>query len=72
MVGATWSTGHCGLECIQDIGQKPVDIHPSEWAWANVNFNKVLTNNTHYRCPRTQVQGHLSQNYPSRCNNLGN
>ena len=26
----------------QDIGQKPVDIHP-EWAWANVNFNKVLT-----------------------------
>jgi len=48
----------------QDIGQKPVDIHPSEWAWANVNFNKVFTNNTTIDGLRNHVQGHLASKLP--------
>ena len=48
----------------QDIGQKPVDIHPSEWSWANVNFNKVFTNNTTIDGLRNQVQGHLASKLP--------
>ena len=48
----------------QDIGQKPKDIHPSEWAWANVNFDKVLENNTTIDALKSQVQGHLASKLP--------
>jgi hypothetical protein len=46
----------------QDIGQKPKDIHPSEWAWANVNFDAVLENNSTVAGLKNQVQDHLVAN----------
>jgi hypothetical protein len=48
----------------QDIGQTPKDIHPSEWAWANVSFNKVFENNSTIDALRNQVQGHLASKLP--------
>lgn len=48
----------------QDIGQTPKDIHASEWAWANVQFNKVFENNTTVDALRSQVQGHLASKLP--------
>ena len=48
----------------QDIGQKPEDIHPSEWAWANVHFDKVLENDSTVDALRNRVQGHLASTLP--------
>jgi hypothetical protein len=33
------------IEYVQD-GRGPVDIHPSEWDWANSNFDHVIENNS--------------------------
>lgn len=46
----------------QDIKQKPKDIHPSEWAWANVKFNAELTNNGTIAQLKNQVQDRLVAN----------
>ena len=48
----------------QDIGQKPEDIHASEWAWANVHFDKVLENDSTVDALRNRVQGHLASKLP--------
>ena len=46
----------------QDIGQKPKDVHASEWAWANTNFNAVFENNATINSLKNQVQDHLVSN----------
>ena len=46
----------------QDIGQKPKDVHASEWAWANTNFNAVFENNSTINSLKNQVQDHLVSN----------
>ena len=46
----------------QDIGQKPKDVHPSEWAWANTNFNAEFENNSTINSLKNQVQDHLVSN----------
>jgi len=43
-----------------DLGQEPTDVHKSEWAWANVKFNKVIDNNGTLLQLRSQVKGHLA------------
>lgn len=48
----------------QDIGQQPKDIHASEWAWANVKFDKIFENNSTIDVLRSQVQGHLASKLP--------
>lgn len=50
----------------QDIGQKPKDIHASEWAWANTRFDRVFENNSTIDALRSQVQGHLASKLPLR------
>ena len=44
----------------QDIGQKPKDVHASEWAWANTNFNAEFENNSTINSLKNQVQDHLA------------
>ena len=46
----------------QDIGQKPKDVHASEWAWANTNFNAIFENNATINSLKNQVQDHLVSN----------
>src|SRR6056300_403484 len=46
----------------QDIGQKPKDVHPSEWAWANTDFNAEFTNNGTISELKNQVQDRLVAN----------
>ena len=46
----------------QDIGQKPKDVHPSEWAWANVQFDAELSNNSTVAQLKNQVQDRLVSN----------
>ena len=46
----------------QDIGQKPKDVHASEWAWANTNFNAEFENNSTINSLKNQVQDHLVSN----------
>lgn len=43
----------------QDLGTEPTEVHESEWAWANTNFNKILDNNGTLLELRSQVKGHL-------------
>jgi hypothetical protein len=43
----------------QDLGIEPTEVHESEWAWANTNFNKILDNNGTLLELRSQVKGHL-------------
>ncbi len=43
----------------QDLGVKPEEVHESEWAWANSNFNKIIDNNGTLLELRSQVKGHL-------------
>ena len=43
----------------QDIGVEPKDVHPSEWAWAKADFDKILDNNSTVDGLRNQVQDHL-------------
>jgi len=44
----------------QDIGVEPKDVHPSEWKWANVDFNNVIDNNGTIEQLKSLVQGHLA------------
>ena len=44
----------------QDLGIEPTEVHESEWAWANTNFNKILDNNGTLLELRSQVKGHLA------------
>ena len=46
----------------QDIGQKPKDVHPSEWAWANTKFDAELSNNSTIAQLKNQVQDRLVSN----------
>jgi hypothetical protein len=43
-----------------DIGVEPQDVHKSEWAWANVNFDKTIDNNGTLLELRSRVKGHLA------------
>ena len=43
----------------QDIGVEPKEAHPSEWKWANVDFNYVVDNNGTMDQLKSLVQGHL-------------
>ena len=43
----------------QDIGQKPKDVHASEWQWANAKFDKVFENDSTINALKSQVQDHL-------------
>jgi hypothetical protein len=43
-----------------DIGVEPQDVHKSEWAWANVSFDKVIDNNGTLLELRSRVKGHLA------------
>jgi hypothetical protein len=44
----------------QDIGVEPKDIHQSEWAWANVNFNHVIDNGGTIDMLKNQVKDRLA------------
>ena len=44
----------------QDIGVEPKDVHKSEWAWANVNFDAVIDNHSTLEELKNQVQGRLA------------
>ena len=46
----------------QDIGQKPKDVHASEWQWANAQFDKVFENDSTINALKSQVQDHLVSN----------
>ena len=46
----------------QDIGQKPKDVHASEWQWANAKFDKVFENDSTINSLKSQVQDHLVSN----------
>ena len=46
----------------QDIGQKPKDVHASEWQWANAKFDKVFKNDSTINALKSQVQDHLVSN----------
>ena len=46
----------------QDIGQKPKDVHASEWQWANPKFDKVFENGSTINALKRQVQDHLVSN----------
>ena len=46
----------------QDIGQKPKDVHASEWQWANAKFDKVFENDSTINALKSQVQDHLVAN----------
>jgi len=44
----------------QDIGVEPKDVHKSEWAWANVNFNHVIDNGGTLDMLKSQVKDRLA------------
>ena len=46
----------------QDIGKTPKDVHPSEWAWANTDFDAELSNNSTIAELKNQVQDRLVAN----------
>ena len=46
----------------QDRGQKPKDVHASEWQWANAKFDKVFENDSTINALKSQVQDHLVSN----------
>ena len=46
----------------QDIGQKPKDVHASEWQWANAKFDKVFENDSTINALKSRVQDHLVSN----------
>jgi hypothetical protein len=43
----------------QDIGVEPQDVHPSEWRWANVEFDQIIENNHTIDDLKNLVQGRL-------------
>jgi len=44
----------------QDIGVEPKDVHASEWAWANINFNNIVDNQGTKEQLKSRVQDHLA------------
>ena len=44
----------------QDIGVEPKDVHASEWAWANINFNNIIDNQGTKEQLKSRVQDHLA------------
>lgn len=46
----------------QDIGVEPKDVHKSEWAWANINFDAVIDNQGTLEELKSQVQDRLVSN----------
>ncbi len=44
----------------QDIGVEPKDVHASEWRWANVKFDGIISNNGTFDDLKNQVQDHLA------------
>jgi hypothetical protein len=44
----------------QDIGVEPKDVHKSEWAWANIDFNTVIDNHGTLEQLKSQVQDRLA------------
>lgn len=44
----------------QDIGVEPKDVHESEWRWANVKFDAIVSNNGTLDDLKSQVQDHLA------------
>ena len=47
------------MRMYQDIGVEPKDVHKSEWAWANINFDAVIDNHGTLIQLKNQVQDHL-------------
>jgi hypothetical protein len=48
----------------QDIGVEPKDVHPSEWAWANSSFTKIIDNDSTLDYLKSQVQDRLASISP--------
>ena len=46
----------------QDIGVEPKDIHKSEWAWANIDFDNVIDNNKSLDDLKSLVKDRLVSN----------
>lgn len=44
----------------QDIGVEPQDVHPSEWKWATISFDKIIDNHGTFEQLKSRVQGHLA------------
>ena len=43
----------------KDLGQKPTDVHKSEWAWANVQMDYILANDGTTEDLKNLVKDHL-------------
>ena len=43
----------------KDLGEIPKDVHKSEWAWANVQMDYILSNDTTLDNLKNLVQDHL-------------
>ena len=43
----------------KDLGEIPTDVHKSEWAWANVQMDYILSNDTTLDNLKNLVQDHL-------------
>ena len=43
----------------KDLGQEPIDIHKSEWAWANVQMDYILANDGTPEDLKNLVKDHL-------------
>ena len=48
------------MRMYQDIGVEPKDVHESEWRWANVKFDGIISNNGTFDDLKNQVQDHLA------------
>ena len=44
----------------KDLGQEPTDVHKSEWAWANVQMDYVLANDSTLEELKNLVKDHLA------------
>ena len=43
----------------KDLGEIPTDVHKSEWAWANIQMDYILSNDTTLDNLKNLVQDHL-------------
>jgi hypothetical protein len=61
--GSVWRVRRGGdpvwFRMYQDIGVEPQDVHPSEWKWANVEFDQIIENNHTIDDLKNLVQGRL-------------
>ena len=61
--GSVWRVRRGGdpvwFRMYQDIGVEPQDVHPSEWRWANVEFDQIIENNHTIDDLKNLVQGRL-------------